>query len=1011
MKSYFQALTVALLLLPVTLCTAQTGAYIPMDYSYCGYRLSEVAIPDARVGVFVPLDGDIQRAIDYVSTLAPDADGMRGAVLLDKGVYTLREPLRLTASGVVIRGADRHATVLRKVGVERNALLYIEGRNDYRPTGDAVRVKPDHVVAGTQQLELTAADGFLPGDRVTVCRPSTAAWIALMGCNGFGDGGALGWKQGDADLRWDRTVRAVDGDRILLDAPITAALDARYGGGTVTRYDWQGRIDRCGVENLTLVSVYDTDYPKDEDHAWVGVSIDNAQDCWVRRVTFKHFCGSAVAIQPAASRVTVEDCVAQAPVSEIGGGRRNTFLTMGQLCLIQRCYSEHGIHDFAVAATAPGPNAFVQCDTWESLGFSGSVDAWACGVLYDIVNIDGNDLRFENLWNAFGGAGWNAANSLFWQCTAAQIACFSPAPDARNSAYGCWAQVSGNGEWGELNSHVSPRSIFYAQLSKRLPDDTTAMQRARLLPRNTSATSSPTVEMAMQLAEESHHPRLTLPMWIEQAPFGASTSAVGVPSIDQVKQRLPAKLSAAAPALPVQLKEGHLTRDGVLLAGARQEVQWWSGSVRAQRLPMMRPHVTRFVPCREGLGLTDRIDSVIARLKAYNVLLLDHNYGLWYDRRRDDHERIRRRTGDVWPPHYEQPFARSGRDTAWDGLSKYDLTRYNRWYWARLRQFADAGERAGVLLFHENYFQHNILEAGAHWVDCPWRTANNVNSTPFPEPVPFAGDKRIFMAEQFYDITNPVLRDLHRRYIRQCLSNFADNSNVVQLTSAEFTGPLRFVQFWLDVVAEWERETGKHPLIALSATKDVQDAILADTLRSRTVDIIDIRYWHYKSDGTTYDPRGGQNMAPRQHARKMKVGKVTFADAYRAVREYRLRYPDKAVTFFAQNYPAQAWAVLMAGGSCPSLPATTDRDFLKAAATMQPRETVGNGFVQLVNSGTGSIIYSQSDMTVSVKMPAGKYRLYRIDPTTGKATLMLRSLRCEELVTLSEPGIYWYKKL
>ena len=139
-------------------------------------------------------------------------------------------------------------------------------------------------------------------------------------------------------------------------------------------------------------------------------------------------------------------------------------------------------------------------------------------------------------------------------------------------------------------------------------------------------------------------------------------------------------------------------------------------------------------------------------MKVNNYLVIDHNYGLWYDRRRDDHERVRRLNGDVWGPFYEQPFKRSGQGTAWEGLSKYDLTQPNAWYWARLKEFAGKAEQEGLLLFHENYFQHNILEAGAHWVDCPWRTANNINRTDFPEPVPFAGDKRIFMAEMFYDI-------------------------------------------------------------------------------------------------------------------------------------------------------------------------------------------------------------------------------------------------------------------
>ena len=141
--------------------------------------------------------------------------------------------------------------------------------------------------------------------------------------------------------------------------------------------------------------------------------------------------------------------------------------------------------------------------------------------------------------------------------------------------------------------------------------------------------------------------------------------------------------------------------------------------------------------------------------------------------------------------------------------SKYDLTKFNLWYWSRLQQFADICDERGLVLLNENYFQHNILEAGAHWVDCPWRSANNINNTGFPEPPPFAGDKRIFMAAQFYDVNNPVRRKLHAGFIRQNLDNFVNKPSVIQFTSAEFTGPLAFEQFWLDTIADrWEHEDG-----------------------------------------------------------------------------------------------------------------------------------------------------------------------------------------------------------
>jgi hypothetical protein len=164
-------------------------------------------------------------------------------------------------------------------------------------------------------------------------------------------------------------------------------------------------------------------------------------------------------------------------------------------------------------------------------------------------------------------------------------------------------------------------------------------------------------------------------------------------------------------------------------------------------------------------------------------------------------------------------------------------------------------------------------------------------------------------------VTHAKRRELHRAYIRKCLDNFTGNANVIHLTSAEFTGPLHFMEFWLDCVGEWEREAGKRALIALSATRDVQDAILANRTRAAIVDVIDIRYWYYQADGSAYAPRGGQNLAPRQHARLLKPRSSSAEQAARAVREYRDKFPDKAVIYSADGADKFGDAVLTAGGS------------------------------------------------------------------------------------------------
>jgi hypothetical protein len=989
-----------------------------LDFSYCGYHSSETDIPSVSNAIFVKsMDGDatgtIQRAINYVSGLKPDKNGFRGAVLLDKGIFNVSKSLWIKASGVVLRGSDKHETVLFRQGYVRSAVVHIEGLNNQQ-VKDTFKLTSTYVPVNERTMELASTSGLKVGDRIKITRPSTDRWIKSVGCDIYGGGiSALGWKATDIDVTWDRIVVAVDGNKITINAPLTVALDAQWGVARIVKYQWKGRISESGVENITMTSDYNKKYSKDEDHCWTGVSVESANDCWIRMVNFSHFAGNAVFLQPTSSQITVEDCISKEPVSEIGGFRRIVFYTMGQQNLFQRCYSEDGINDFAAGYCAPGPNAFVQCEAKNAHGFSGSIDAWACGLLFDVVTVDGNNLTFKNLGQAKNGAGWNTANSLFWQCSAAEIECYAPAVDARNRAYGCWAQFSGDGDWAESNNHVQPRSIYYAQLAARLNQDVSL--RGRILPKSTDASSSPPVVDAQRMMKEAYEPLLTTEMWVDQAVFKPSVDSKNLITTASLKN-LPMKVNAYVPTIAIE--NGKIVRDGALISGGKIDVQWWNGKLKPNYINsyLTKPHVTRFVAGREGYGLTDRIDSVVSYMAANNVAVLDHNYALWTDRRRDDHERIRRRDGDVWGPGYEQPFARSGEGIAWDGLTKYDLNRPNAWYWARLKEFADKGQRSGLMLFHENFFQHNIIEAGAHWVDSPWRSANNINDSLFPEPVNFTGDKRIFRAEMFYDVANPVRRQYYRQYIRQCLNNFGDNANVVQLISFEYTGPLHFVQFWLDVIDEWQKETGKNATVALSTTKDVQDSILADPKRAAVVDIIDIRYWHYKSDGSVYAPQGGLNLAPRQHARLMKVGSVNFESAYKAVNEYRTKFPDKAVTYYTYslNYPDMAWAVLMAGGSLPVLP-IKDQGFMQAVGRMEVMPVKDGNYKALGKTGTGIIIYSQSKSKIPVTLESGNFALKFVDAKTGDVILLNKSIKGGQVYDLELNnglnGAYWFQKI
>jgi hypothetical protein len=172
--------------------------------------------------------------------LTPNTSGFRGAVLLDRGEFSLSGELRISASGIVLRGMDREKTILLKKGVDRGALIYMEGIDNLNAK-DTLQVLSAYVPVNERTLQVASGTSLKKGDRIMVTRPSGEEWITALGCDIFGGGiGALGWKPGDMDLTWDRTISEVNGNQITLDAPLTVALDTQYGASSLILYQWNG---------------------------------------------------------------------------------------------------------------------------------------------------------------------------------------------------------------------------------------------------------------------------------------------------------------------------------------------------------------------------------------------------------------------------------------------------------------------------------------------------------------------------------------------------------------------------------------------------------------------------------------------------------------------------------------------------------------------------------------------------------------------------------------------------
>ena len=977
-----------------------------IDFSHAGYGGGGQALPAVPVKLYVEPGGGnhrqrIQAAIDLVSAMPLDQNGFRGAVLLKKGTYHIDSSIRIAASGVVLRGEgnEENGTVLVATGTSRRSLIVVEGAGERTEVKDSRRtIVDDYVPVGAKTLALDNTTGLKVGDTIIVHRPSTLEWISLLGMNtfpGWRPENRLHWQPGSRDITWDRIVIAINGNRITIDAPLTTALDRKYGGGSVYRYAFPGRISQVGVENLRCVSAYDTARSWDEDHAWFCISLDKVENAWVRQVTALHFVSYVINAEADTKWLTVEDCEAIDPVSEIGGYRRRVFYTAGQLTLFQRCKSRRGRRDFIVGHTAAGPNVFLNCSSLESLDYSGPLESWASGILYDNVKIRGDAIRLINRDVAGQGTGWAAANSVLWNCEATDVEVHSP-PTTYNQAYGCKGVVTGDGIIYDPRTMpyrdfyrgmpVEPHSLYLTQLTERL-----GAQAVERIGRQAVATS---VGDGRRLSDD------------EVAAF--------------IKRETARENSAETKSLRVE--NGYFTIEGERAWTARTMWSWFQAQMPRSLARNYGPAITRFAPGRTGLGLTDNLAEVAAGMPPRSTFY--HHYGLWYDRRRVNHNYYgspERRTGEVWAPFMEQPWARSGVGKAWDGLSKYDLTRFNPWFFERVKDFADLCDKRGLILYYNFYFQHWLLESRSHYVDFPWRPVNTIQNTELPDEVP--------AANVFYDLNHPVRRELHRLYIRKSLDVLKDNSNVVYGIDREYSGSLEFVQFWLDTIAEWEKAHGKKLYISLEAPKAEMDAILEDPVRGRMISAIDFHHWTYGPDGRLFAIRGGINRAPREQlggiitaeelaALRARVTEPAYQGAnitnspayqelsrrlwassepmrYRAWREYRDRYPDLVILRENDEYPALSQALEK------FIPQTV-------RARMRPAPLVRNHpetSWAMADPGQTYIVYSMAGNTVELDLSQDQnvYSITWLDSSTRKARRNAARVTGGSIVSLGPP--------
>jgi hypothetical protein len=350
-------------------------------------------------------------------------------------------------------------------------------------------ITDDYVPVGARTFKVAAGRGFKKGDTVIVRRIGNEAWIAEVGMNG--ENPQSRWRPFNID--WDRVVTDVQGNTITIDAPVMCAIEKKWGGGEILKYEDPGRIEKVGVENMRGMSEFDPtkrtkvygnmdrpnyapeEYYSDEDHYSNFITFDNIKNGWVRNCTALHFVYSMVGTQRGSKWITIQDCVSREPISQRAGARRFTWALRGQLALVQRCLSDKGRHSFMMGQPTASANVFLDCKATHPFSSSEPHEQWATGGLYDNIEAPLTARFWKNI-----NIGWAGANTVFWNCEGYFLV--QKPPTAQNFSFGhigvdavvfnipLQDPTKDGGYIESLDTHVTPRSLYLVQLRERLGD-------------------------------------------------------------------------------------------------------------------------------------------------------------------------------------------------------------------------------------------------------------------------------------------------------------------------------------------------------------------------------------------------------------------------------------------------------------------------------------------------------------------------------------------------------------
>lgn len=177
----------------------------------------------------------------------------------------------------------------------------------------------------------------------------------------------------------------------------------------------------------------------------------------------------------------------------------------------------------------------------------------------------------------------------------------------------------------------------------------------------------------------------------------------------------------------------------------------------------------------------------------------------------------------VWAPwtkekvHFSPlPYARSGAESASDGLPKFDLEHWNDEYFARLRDRVEKAGKRGIyvsVMFFDGWCPKNAIPEADPWSAHPYNRPNNVNGVHAESGED--GKPRL------YSLDSPTVVERQKAFIRKCIDTLNDFDHVLfeiinEVEAADHA--LKWHYHMVDYVRQYEAAKPKQHPVGMTAT-------------------------------------------------------------------------------------------------------------------------------------------------------------------------------------------------